>query len=300
MEQVYRAIGVSRQAIWTWKIRNQVKVEKEAMILAQINKWRKGHPRMGSRPMYYSIVGQGIDLGVGINRFEQIIIDNNLIVGKARTKKPRCSDGKGRENYPNLTHGLELTGINQLIVLDITYIWVGDKWFYIFALKDVYSQWVVITPSQNMEAKSALTCLQEFIKLRGLQAVRGCIHHSDNGSQYNWSEYKKALKDNGFLISRATNCKENGSIEQLHHVSKNMYLEPMGIKNFNHLKKACTEFIYKNNYQRAIEQLGWKTPDKFEKSLINLPIESRIVKKMYDFNLNLQGGDLNRHKRIEM
>lgn len=284
MEKVYEAIGISRQALWKWKIRDQGVREHETWIVSQIKKWRTNHPKMGSRPMYYSIKGQGIDLGVGVNKFEQIVREYNLVVGKAKTKKPKSSDGKGKENYPNLTNGLVLSDVNQLIVLDITYIWVDDKWSYIFALKDVYSQWMVISPSQSLESKTALTCLNTFIKLRSKQAVKGCIHHSDNGSQYNWSVYKKTLLENGFQISRSTCCKENGSVEQSHHISKNMYLEPFGIKSFNHLKEACKDVMYRNNYERAIKQLGWLTPAKFEKSLANLPTESRILKRMHDFD----------------
>lgn len=290
MEQVYRAIGISRQAIWKWKSRNQSKSLKEARIIEQVKKWRKNHPKMGSRPLYYSIVGQGIELEVGVNQFEKIIRDNNLVIGKARTRKPKGSDGEGKEDYPNLINGLKLTDINQLVVLDITYIWIDSKWCYVFALKDVYSQWMHIKPSQNMEAKNGLACLEEFVQLRGRKAVKGCIHHSDNGSQYNWHVYKEALLDLGFLISRSTSCKENGSIEQSHHVSKNMYLEHMGIKSFQQLKKACNEFMQRNNYERAIEQLGWKTPDKFEKSLKSIPMESRVEKKLYDFNQDKLGG----------
>lgn len=284
MEQIYRAVGISRQAIWKWKGREQSKVEQEVQIIKHVKRWRKKHPKMGSRPMYYSITGEGIELGIGINQFEQIIRDNDLVVGKARTRKPKCSDGKGRNGHPNLTNGLELTDINQLIVLDITYLWIGNRWCYLFALKDVYSQWIVITPSQSMEAKNALICLEEFIKLRGEQAFKGCIHHSDNGSQYNCTKYIETLNKYGFLISRSTQCKENGSVEQSHHVSKNMYLEPLGIKTFEQLKKACKEFMYKNNYERAIKQLGWVTPKKFEESLRNLSLGARMKKKMFDFS----------------
>ncbi|MBK9023482.1 MAG: hypothetical protein IPL69_05790 [Saprospiraceae bacterium] len=39
----------------------------------------------------------------------------------------KTSDGKGKKTYPNLTNGLVLNGINQLIVGDITYYMVDGK-----------------------------------------------------------------------------------------------------------------------------------------------------------------------------
>jgi putative transposase len=284
MEQVYEAIGITRQAIWKWKQRSEAKAEQTDRIIQEVKRWRQKHPKMGSRPMYYSMKCEGIALGVGVNQFEQIIRDHHLVIGKARSRKPKCSDGKGKEDYPNLTNGLELTGTNQLIVLDITYIWITTRWCYIFSLKDVYSQWVVLTASENLEAKHAITCLDDFVKLRGPLSVRGCIHHTDNGSQYNCGKYKDKLAGYGILISRSTQCKENGSSEQSHHVSKNMYLEPLGLKTFAQLKKACKDFMYKNNYKRAIKQLGWKTPFQFEESIKGIPEELRPKKKMHDFS----------------
>lgn len=284
MEQVYKEIGITRQAIWKWKYRQNVKVDKTAVILEQIIKWRKNHPKLGSRQLYHTMRNGGVKLGIGINQFEKIVKENGFMAGKARTKKPQGSDGKGKRDYPNLTNGLELTGINQLIVLDLTYIWVDNQWCYIFTIKDVYSQWMVLKPSRSKEAKYALQCLEEFVKLRGKNEVKGCIHHSDNGSEYEWTPYKKALFDYGFLISRSRTCKENGSVEQSHHVSKNMYIEAWGVKTFEKLDKACKEFEFRNNHQRAIKQLGNISPLEFERSIKNIPHELRKKKTMHDFN----------------
>ncbi|MCO5277397.1 MAG: hypothetical protein M9911_05360 [Saprospiraceae bacterium] len=117
-------------------------------------------PRWG-RDLCITMKCEEIALGVEVNQFEQIIRDHHLVIGKARSRKPKCSDGKGKEDYPNLTNGLELTN-NQLIVLDITHIWITTRWRLYFFLKDVYSQWVVLTASENLEAKHAITCLDDF------------------------------------------------------------------------------------------------------------------------------------------
>jgi len=281
---VYSVAGLTRQGVWQWSRDREQRATQVAEILKHIVKWRKGHPKMGSRPLYYSILRSGVDLGIGVNKFEQIVREHGLLVGKAKTKKPHSSDGKGKENYDNLTNGLELTGINQLIVLDITYIWVEDRWCYIFSLKDVYSQMVFVIPSENMEAKNALACLDKYVKYHGKEAVKGCIHHSDNGSQYNWQAYKEALKAYGMRISRARQCKENGSSEQSHHICKNMYLEPWQIKTYEQLEKACQKFMDKNNRERAIKQLGYLTPYKFEQKLKEIPMEQRKRKQMHDFD----------------
>lgn len=290
MEQVYKQMGITRQAIWKSKRRDQEVQDEEEKIVEQVKQWRKRHPKMGSRALFHSMKASDISIVVGINKFEKIIKERGLQVGKAKSRKPKSSDGKGKKNYPNLTNGLELSDINQLIVLDVSYIWIENQWYYIFAIKDAYSQRMTIVPSKDKGAKNALACLRKFAKLRGDNALNGCIHHSDNGSEYAWGPYLKALEEYNMLISRSKGCKENGSAEQAHNISKNMYLEPWGINTYEKLVKASKEFEYLNNNERAIKQLGNMTVHQFELSLKEIPKEQRMKRRLHDFQNNIRGG----------
>lgn len=63
-----------------------------------------------------------------------------------------------------------------------------------------------------------------------------------------------------------------------------MYLEPWQIKTYEQLEKACQKFMDKNNRERAIKQLGYLTPYKFEQKLKEIPMEQRKRKQMHDFD----------------
>lgn len=285
MEQVYAMTGTSRQwyAQYSKRLSRQKYVEHHLVDL--VKAWRKHHPRMGSREMYYSLLNQGASLEVGINKFEKIVSAHGLCVGVAKRFRPLTSDGKGKGAYQNLTNGLIINDINTLIVGDITYFDIKGIWHYIFTLKDVYSQYILALEASNtLQEIHAIKALQASIDHRGSQAMKGCIHHSDNGSQYNGKTYKSMLLSHKILISRAENCKQNGSAEQLNHVIKNMYLKHWSIGSLRELKQACAELKYLNNHQRTIDQLGHKTPADFEEELISLPIKNRMQKKMYNFN----------------
>ncbi|MBK8825664.1 MAG: hypothetical protein IPO26_02900 [Saprospiraceae bacterium] len=78
------------------------------------------------------------------------------------------------------------------------------------------------------------------------------------------------LADARMLISRADNCLENGSAENLNSIVKNMYLKPWNIRTFKELHQACQELVYINNHQRAIEQLGQLSPIQFEQLVAKL------------------------------
>jgi putative transposase len=286
MQSVYRELGLSRQAVHQQWSRDDRQTMQYEQIIPIVREWRIKHPPMGSRALYYSIknVG-GIDLGLGVNRFEQLMSTSGLTIKPGRTRIVKTSDGKGKGDYPNLINGLILDNVNQLIAGDITYYNIDGQCSYIFTLKDIYSQRVLgLIPSLTMEASIAIQCLEQVFMLRKDINLQGCIHHSDNGSQYNSTAYKKMLTDAGMLISRAENCLENGSAENLNSIVKNMYLKPWSIRTFKELEQACQELIYINNHQRAIEQLGQLSPVQFEQLVAKLHPEERPKKVLYDFD----------------
>ena len=285
MESLYREVGITRQAIWQYKRRevgHEVLVNE---VIELVKNERKKHPKMGSRIMYHTISNvEGNKLKIGINKFEKIVSGAGLTVGKYKKRSPKTSDGMGRNNYPNLTNGLVLTNINQLMVGDITYYELEDRFYYIFTLKDVYSQRILgLLPAMTMESKNANECLDSAIKIRGQEQLMGCIHHTDNGSQYNAASYIKRLKETGLQISRADNCQENGSAEQLNHIVKNMYLDGWKIKTFRELKKACIELTLILNERRAIKSLGNVSSIQFETIIENITEEERPKIRLYDF-----------------
>lgn len=286
MQSVYRELGLSRQAMHQQWSRDDRQTMQYEQIIPIVREWRIKHPRMGSRALYYSIknVG-GIDLGLGVNKFEQLMSTSGLTIKPGRTRIVKTSDGKGKGDYPNLTNGLILDNVNQLIAGDITYYNIDGQCSYIFTLKDIYSQRILgLIPSLTMETSIAIQCLEQVFMLRKDINLQGCIHHSDNGSQYNSTAYKKMLTDAGMLISRAENCLENGSAENLNSIVKNMYLKPWSIRTFKELEQACQELIYINNHQRAIEQLGQLSPVQFEQLVAKLHPDERPKKVLYDFD----------------
>lgn len=287
MESLYNIIGYSRQGISQYMDRGNKRAEVESRVLEQARKWREELPGFSARTLYYSIKNQGEEIEVGINKFEKIISKAGLNVQKAPTRIPKTSDGKGKGSYENLINGLIINDINQLIVGDITYYIVGEKTYYIFSLKDVYSQRILgLVPSERLFAKHAFECLEQAIQLRGEDKLKSAIHHSDNGSQYEWKRYISKLDELGMKISRAQNCLQNGSAEQLNDIIKNRFLMPWGVTNLEELRKACDKLKYHNNELRSIKQLGNMSPNQFESMIKNIDIDQRIKLRMHDFTTN--------------
>lgn len=284
MERFYEVMGGSRQNFHQRMDRFREKQKVESQIIEQVRLWRKDHPRMGSRTMYGSMKAAGIDLPIGVTAFENLMVKYGLTIRKVKRSFPQTSDGKGNRNYPNLTNGLVLNDINQLVSTDITYFWVADRWCYLFVLKDVYSQHLLsLLPSRNMNSENAIRMLKELEKTRGPTDLEGCIHHSDNGSQFDSRQVLDHLKRLKMQVSRAASCKQNGSCEQMNHIIKNMYLKHFGIRSFDDLVAACRKTKRLMNEYRAVKQLGYRTVQAFEQHILRLRPDQRPKKELHDF-----------------
>jgi len=285
-EQIYSALKISRQHYFQQQKNDNFYKDRDSRIIEIVKTWRINHPKMGSRSMYFSMKQCDIDLGIGVTKFEKLISENDLTVGKIKRYFPKTTDSRfSNKGYPNLTNGLVINNINQLIVADITYFHFANNWHYLFIFKDVYSQRILsIIPSLNMESANCLEAIGEIVELRGESSLEDCILHTDNGSQFDAKLFVKTLViDLKMQISRSKESWQNGSAEQLNHVVKNMYLSNWKIPNFKQFCHACLRMKTFNNHQRAIEQLGYLTPVNFEKQIQTIAIEKRKQKIMYDF-----------------
>ena len=278
---LYEIAGVSKQAYfqhWSQKAKEQ---QDEAAILALVDKKREHHKKMGARPLFYALRLEGI----GINKFERLLSSKGYGIAQKR-KRIVTTQGVHEDSDINLINGFELTGINQVIAGDITYvIQVGIRTFYVFTLKDAYSKMIVgLVGSDNMLADNAIKALKQVIALRKKENLKGAIHHTDAGSQYKATAYKELIADCQMQRSIAGDCLQNGMAEQLNDVLKNNYLHNEQITTVDQLNRVLDKVKKMINEQRPVAALGYRTPVAFENWIKNLPVEDRPKMWMYDFN----------------
>jgi transposase InsO family protein len=116
--------------------------------------------------------------------------------------------------FPNLAKDVAPTGPNQLWVADITYITIATGFVYLAAVLDAWSRRVVgYAISRRVDARLALAALRAAIVSR--QPPKGCIHHSDRGSQYAAEDYRAELEVLGLKgsMGRRGNPYDNAKAE---------------------------------------------------------------------------------------
>ena len=98
--------------------------------------------------------------------------------------------------FPDLAKNMMPDSPNQLWVADITYLAVATGFVYLAAILDAWSRRVVgYAISRSIDARLVVAALKVAISARN--PPRGCVHHSDRGSQYASEDYHAVLREHG-------------------------------------------------------------------------------------------------------
>jgi len=270
MEAIYRHVGISRQGYFDAK---QCQ-DRENVMMQEIEKLVVSYRadkdrRAGSRMLYYNLNIKD-KFGIGVNKFERLMSEYGHTLLPLRVRIVTTKSIWQSWNYPDLTPGMEVDSINQLVVGDLTYITIGTKVFYMFCLIDLYSARIVgFSIGNRMTASQAILALEMWFDLRGQKNLIGCIHHTDGGSQYFSKPYMGSVMQSEIKISVAKNCLDNGHAEQRNGLIKHHLIPTINFKKTKQLRHEIEKTIYFYNYERKQEALGWLSPVEYEEKWLN-------------------------------
>jgi len=286
-QMVYAHFGLSRQAAFKAIARFKQQTKLIEQIRPLVKEYRKNNDaRAGSRSLFYNLdIRQ--KFGLGVNRFERLLSEEGLALKPLKIRRSTTKSSVLSQRYENLTFGLKLNGINQLVVGDLTYLTNIDPFnrWYLFCLTDAYSgRWVGFCLSKSMRTEDALVALEMWVELRLPESnLHGCIHHTDGGGQYFSELYLKRLSSLEIRISKAGNCFENGLAEQRNGFIKQHLLPTFkGVTDPRELQKQFRRIMHIYN-ERKQAGLGWRSPVEFEAWTASLPEDQRLVITMPDF-----------------
>jgi putative transposase len=171
--------------------------------------------------------------------------------------------------YPNLVSTLEVTGLNQLWIADITYVRLRCEFIYLAVILDAFSRrcigWCL---ERHLQTDLTLAALRMALAGRAVQP--GLVHHSDRGVQYAAHAYTDLLTAHGIQISmrRRGNPYDNAQAESF---MKTLKYEEVYINDYETLDEADAsighflEDVY--NQKRRHSALRYCPPTEFEAAL---------------------------------
>jgi len=197
----------------------------------------------------------------------KLMKEANVWVRYKKKYKATTNSAHNKPLYENeLEQNFTTEQPNQAFVGDITYIWTAEGWLYLATVIDLYSRKIVgWSMGSRMKAELVYDALKMAIWQRNPD--KGLIVHSDQGVQYASHQYRKLLKDNGFIgsMSKKGCCWDNAVAESFFGSLKQ---ERVHWKNYETRYEAQQDVMNYitmwYNSKRLHSYLGYQSPNDFE------------------------------------
>jgi transposase InsO family protein len=225
----------------------------------------------GYRRVTWEMKNQG--WAVNHKRVLRIMQRDNLLAVRRRKFILTTDSRHDLPVYLNLAGRLELSGIDQLWVADITYIRLREEFLYLAVVLDAFSRRVVgWALDHSLHAPLAMAALRKAIAER--KPAPGLVHHSDRGIQYASQEYMVLLREYGLApsMSRTGNPYDNARCESFLKTLKQEEIYTRQYRDRADLEQHIGQFLEQYyNCQRLHSALGYRSPEAFEHLLTAPP-----------------------------
>jgi len=266
-----RVLKVSRSGYYAWKRRpDSPRVSEDrrtAVIIAAIQQLVKrvyGTPRM-----HRELTARGEKIG---RRRVARVMKQNGLQSRCRRKfrVTTQSDHLHAVAPDRLQRNFTPKGPNQAWVADITYIATREGWLYLAVVLDLYSRMVVGWKlGERINQQLVIDALQMGVARRKPTAV--LVHHSDRGSQYASSDFRRELDEHGMLasMSRKGNCWDNAVAESFFGSFKTELDYDGTFDTRETARRVIFEYIeiFYNAFRRH-STLGYVSPRDFERQAL--------------------------------
>jgi putative transposase len=152
-----------------------------------------GYRRVGAALRHQGVVVNG-------KKLRRLMREHDLQPKRRRRYVVTTDSDHGGPFYADLAKDVVPARPNQLWVADLTYVAIPGGFVYLAAVLDAWSRKVVgYAISRSMDARIAVAALKAAMRNRN--PPKGCIHHSDRGSQYASEAYRELLTAHGLTGS---------------------------------------------------------------------------------------------------
>ena len=220
---------MSRQGLYQRRQRQARQAMRAEQVLEQVRAVRTKLPRLGTRKVLHQIAPHLRVQGVACGRdaLFTLLRQRGLLVPKKRSYTKTTNSHHRFHCHPNLVKDApKPTAPNQLWASDITCLPTRQGTVYLSLVTDAYSRRIVgHHVHASLHTAGCLAALDRAVRGAG-RAARGCVHHSDRGSQYASDAYQAALKKAKLRCSMTDgyDCYQNALAERVNGILKDEFL----------------------------------------------------------------------------
>ena len=260
-------LQVYKSGYYAWRRRNpSLREQEKKVLLEEIRRvHEESHGVYGSRKICQKL-NETSAAPVNHKRVERIMRENDI---RSKTRRKYKATTNSRHDLPVaeniLNRDFAANAPGQKMVSDITYIPTDEGWLYLAGVMDLCGEKIVgMSMDSRMTKKLCMNALLDAINHTG--DTKGCILHSDRGSQYCSLDYQALAKEHGFIssMSRKGNCWDNAPMESFWGKLKQEWLNERHFRTREEAKAAVFEYIWIfYNRIRIHEANGYQTPEAY-------------------------------------
>ena len=222
--------------------------------------------RYGSPRIHAELNKQRVACSLG--RVKRLMRREGLYAVNTPKYRPKRERPEVTETRNLLQDNPEITAINQLWHVDITYIPTDEGWLYLAGVIDGFSKRIVgYAMDGNMKTDLVVQALRSALTKR--KPAPGLIHQSDRGSQYTSHLYQRELVGHAMCASFTGKgaCLDNAVIESFWATLKRELVYPRErFATRDEARAAIFEFIeIYYNRERLHSSLNYETPEVYER-----------------------------------
>jgi putative transposase len=225
-------------------------------------------PESGYRPVT-TILKR--DRTINHKKVHRIMRWNGLLCRKHKRFKIGTTDSRHRHRkYPNIAKDTITTGINQIVVGDVTAYDVKGKDHFCASLMDRHNHEVIgRAVSDRNDTELVLAALENAHYNR--PDLKGCIHHTDADVRYCSDEYIKRVMELSMQISMCVgNAYENAHAESFNKTLKRQEINISEYDSKEESAESIFRFMDLYNSYRPHSSIGGKTPVEFRVTQKNI------------------------------
>ena len=266
-------LGLNRSSLY---YREKPETKENVKIMGLIDEIYTEFPYYGSPRITAELKRRGYI--INHKRIERLMLVMGLMA--IFPKRNLSRRNPNHQIYPYLLKGLAIIRINQVWGIDITYIRTNGIWFYLVAVIDWYSRFVLAWKlSETMASNFCIEAVKE-----ALYYGKPEIHNSDQGSQFTDKDYISVLNENGIKISMdgRGRCFDNIFTERLWRTVKYEEVYLKDYESFGDALENLKNYFQTYNYRRLHQSLNYQTPAEIYFANRKLKVETiKSVRKTF-------------------
>lgn len=220
----------------------------------------------------------------GTRRIKKVLELSNIFVSRRRIARIMREEGLissytvqkfipektvvNQDPIPNkIARDFDNRDLHEVIVSDLTYVKVGNKWNYVCTIIDLYNR--EILASSCGPEKSAELVKKTFSKIK-VNLSKFKYFHTDRGSEFNNKIIEEILTLFGIKrsLSKAGSPYDNAVAESTFKSIKTELINPRVFRNILELENALAGYTWWFNNKRLHSSLNYKSPIQWKRQTI--------------------------------